>query len=59
METWRKSSYSSTSANCVELADGEKVMAVRDSKNVGVWLTLPAPAVRELLASVKAIHPIR
>lgn len=59
METWRKSSHSSTSANCVELAVGETVTAVRDSKNVDVWLVLPASAVRELLTSVKAIHPIR
>lgn len=30
---WRKSSYSSDSANCVEVAEGPETVAVRDSKN--------------------------
>jgi hypothetical protein len=30
---WRKSSYSSTSANCVEVSNGPGTMAVRDSKD--------------------------
>ena len=31
--TWRKSSYSGNSGNCVEVAVTEAVVGVRDSKN--------------------------
>jgi hypothetical protein len=47
--TWRKSSYSTTQQNCIELADG----AVRDSKNpagpvLSVNVTALVTAVRSL-----------
>jgi len=46
--TWRKSSYSTTQQNCVELADG----AVRDSKNpAGPVLLVDVTA---LVAAVKS-----
>jgi len=46
--TWRKSSYSTTQQNCVELADG----AVRDSKNpAGPVLSVNVTA---LVTAVKA-----
>jgi hypothetical protein len=31
--TWRKSSYSSATGSCVEIAPGTRTMFVRDSKN--------------------------
>jgi hypothetical protein len=30
---WRKSSYSATQTNCVEVAQASEIVAVRDSKN--------------------------
>ncbi|WP_433265471.1 DUF397 domain-containing protein [Actinosynnema sp. CS-041913] len=40
--TWRKSSYSSSQANCVEVRHHDKSVAVRDSKNPdGPVLTFP------------------
>lgn len=42
---WRKSSFSSEEANCVEVAwPKEAATAVRDSKNTGPVLTFPADA---------------
>jgi Domain of unknown function (DUF397) len=42
---WRKSSRSSSDANCVEVAWPKvAVTAVRDSKNTGPVLTFPAAA---------------
>ena len=42
---WRKSSRSSSDANCVEVAwPREAGTAVRDSKNTGPVLTFPADA---------------
>lgn len=42
---WRKSSRSSSDANCVEVAwPKEVVTAVRDSKNTGPVLTFPVDA---------------
>jgi Domain of unknown function (DUF397) len=32
-KTWRKSSYSGTSANCVEISTDASTVAVRDSKD--------------------------
>lgn len=37
--TWRKSSYSTSNANCVEVAATGPVVGVRDSKNA------PGPAL--------------
>jgi hypothetical protein len=40
---WRKSSHSNVQANCVEVAVGPRVVAVRDSKNAaGPVLAFPA-----------------
>ncbi|MEU6132767.1 DUF397 domain-containing protein [Saccharopolyspora sp. NPDC047091] len=33
--TWRKSSYSNSTANCVEVALGGSIVGVRDSKDPG------------------------
>ncbi|HEV8557492.1 MAG TPA: DUF397 domain-containing protein [Actinophytocola sp.] len=46
MTTWRKSSRSTSQANCVEIAHPTTTqqVAVRDSKNpVGPTLTFPTP----------------
>lgn len=46
---WRKSSYSGTQSDCVELAWRQGQLAVRDSKNPsGPVLMFPAPAVTNL-----------
>jgi hypothetical protein len=45
---WRKSSRSGNASNCVELR--QDLSAVRDSKSPTTVLTLPAPAVRTLVA---------
>jgi hypothetical protein len=39
---WRKSSHSNVQANCVEVAVGPRVVAVRDSKSTGPVLVFPA-----------------
>jgi hypothetical protein len=47
--TWRKSSFSSPDANCVEVAFGE-VVGVRDSKNTAPELSFPVDAWTVFLA---------
>ncbi|AXX32816.1 DUF397 domain-containing protein [Actinosynnema pretiosum subsp. pretiosum] len=48
---WRKSSRSTNVANCVELALGGAVAAVRDSKNpAGAVLLFPRPRWAAFLA---------
>ncbi|WP_329562880.1 DUF397 domain-containing protein [Kitasatospora sp. NBC_01266] len=53
---WRKSSYSGSTNNCVEVADGFRgLMPVRDSKDKGgLALTFPADAWRAFVAGVRA-----
>ncbi|GAA4074243.1 DUF397 domain-containing protein [Actinomadura miaoliensis] len=54
---WRKSTYSGTSGNCVELAAllQDAKIGVRDSKNPNAGrLELAPAAVRELVRRVKA-----
>lgn len=49
---WRKSSYSGTETNCVEVAHaaGEPIAAIRDSKKPAAGqLTLHPSALRNLL----------
>jgi hypothetical protein len=49
---WRKSSYSSTEGNCVEVAVSAAAVGVRDSKNVaGPLLAFPVGAWRGFLAA--------
>jgi hypothetical protein len=51
---WRKSSYSGTNGNCVEIGWGSGVAAIRDSKNPDAGsLTLPNHAFHALLTSTK------
>lgn len=51
---WRKSSYSGTETNCVELAGLESQMAIRDSKAPSDGaLVLPRGAVVTLLARLR------
>lgn len=40
---WRKASYSGNGGNCVEVANGSKTVAIRDSKDQdGTPLAVPA-----------------
>jgi hypothetical protein len=49
---WRKSSFSNNAAYCVEVAHLDRVLAVRDSKNVdGPQLTFPPSSFTALLQS--------
>ena len=50
---WRKSNYSNSSANCVEIAVGVEVVGVRDSKDPGgPSLVVPARRWADFLAAV-------
>lgn len=49
---WRKSSYSSDQANCVEVAAIATAVGIRDTKDrEGGHLTVPAPAWAAFLSS--------
>lgn len=51
---WRKSSYSNSTANCVEVAFGGPAVAVRDSKNTAIpALTFPASAWAAFLRDLR------
>lgn len=51
--TWHKSSYSSDTANCVEVAHDGPVVGVRDSKDPdGGFLAVPADRWRTFLRSI-------
>ena len=50
---WRKSSYTGTNGNCVETANGNSTVMVRDTKDRnGVTLSIPAGAWQTFLAMV-------
>lgn len=49
--SWRKSSRSGPSGNCVELRGD--LAAVRDSKHPGVVLSVPAGATRKLVSVLR------
>lgn len=52
--TWHKSSYSSGTGNCVEVAGLGRVVAIRDSKNPsGGQLAVSAPTWSAFLASLR------
>ncbi|MGQ0840850.1 DUF397 domain-containing protein [Actinokineospora sp.] len=52
---WRKSTRSTNTSNCVEVAFPGAVAAVRDSKNpAGPALLMPAASVTALLTTVRA-----
>jgi hypothetical protein len=51
---WRKSSYSGSQTNCVEVADLDHVIAVRDSKDpAGPALTFGPAAWASFVATMK------
>jgi Domain of unknown function (DUF397) len=51
---WRKSSYSGTQSNCVEVADLDHVVAVRDSKDpAGPALTFSPAAWASFVTTMK------
>ncbi len=54
--SWQKSSFSGPDDNpdCVELRGFDGAVAIRESDNPGDVVTVPAPRVRALIASVKA-----
>lgn len=53
--TWRKSSYSVNSQNCVELADSGSEILLRDSKHPEAGhLTFTRPELAAFIAGVKA-----
>jgi hypothetical protein len=55
--TWRKSSRSASTGECVELARTEAVFGVRDSKNAnGPALTLAAEQGLAFLGALKSGH---
>ena len=52
---WRKSSYSGSGNDCVEVATADRVVLVRDSKDqAGPQLRLTAEQWRSFTAAVKA-----
>jgi hypothetical protein len=54
---WRKSSYSSGNAECVEVAAGYAAVGVRDTKQreSGLTLEFPAAAWRAFIANAKSV----
>ncbi len=54
--TWRKSSFSGSQANCVEVADHDDRVLVRDTKNrAGVVLRFSSGAWRRFADQVKRL----
>jgi hypothetical protein len=53
---WRKSSYSSAQGNCVEVADNDSRVMMRDTKQAGQGpvLTVNSAAWRSFTAKIKA-----
>jgi Domain of unknown function (DUF397) len=54
-DAWRKSSYSGSQANCVEVGSVTDLVKVRDSKDrQGPALAISADAWRRFMAGIKA-----
>jgi putative sterol carrier protein len=52
--TWRTTSYSGTNGNCVEVADAEGTVKVRDTQDrAGAVLTLSVDTWRAFLDAIK------
>jgi Domain of unknown function (DUF397) len=53
---WRTSRHSGSSANCVEVATGGRIVGVRDTKQHGFGpvLTFTGPTWRTFIAAAKA-----
>lgn len=52
--SWRKSSYSGASDNCVEVRSDELRIAVRDSKCLGPTLNFPSSTWRAFTVTARA-----
>lgn len=52
-KTWRKSSHSGVSNNCVELAVSRTATRVRDSKRPGTRLTFADRPFRAFLTAIR------
>jgi hypothetical protein len=51
---WRTSSYTGGQGNCVEVADTERAVIIRDTKDLGgTLLSIPASAWRKFTDSLK------
>lgn len=56
MSSWRKSTYSFSNGNCVEVDDGGDGMAVRDSKDPdGPVLAFDSAAWREFVLGIQGV----
>ena len=53
---WRKSSYSGNSGNCVEIANIEGIVAVRDSTNSGTPVLIFSPQKWHEFLSREKLH---
>ena len=54
-DAWRKSSYSGSQANCVEVGNAAGLVRVRDTTDCqGPVLTVSAGAWREFMTGIKA-----
>ena len=52
--TWRKASYSATNGNCIEVADAESVVLVRDTTDRdGVTLSIAAGAWQAFVGTLR------
>lgn len=52
MTEWRKSTFSGTNTNCVEVTAAPGVVGVRDSKNQAPTLTIPRAGWRVFVTSL-------
>ena len=53
-DAWRKSSYSGSEANCVEVGNAAGLVKIRDTKDrQGLALTMSADAWRRFMTGIK------